>query len=307
MTQLAPLQPNHSDILAMIDLHPKLQPTTKNQYKKAISNYLATGHSLADAAALSVYAANLPKSSKSFLKAVVRLWGDDLAQRAKAGATPENIAAVQATVFRVEALNDAIQVPESKGTKAHTWLTQSEVKRLLDSANTRTIRGRRDKVVIGLLVGAGLRREELAGLTFADVFIQPIAGKFRTVLNVHGKGAKDRIVPINDRLAAMLDTWAGAVGATGPMARSISKGGAIGASLTGGAILQIVARAGAAIDKPDLAPHDLRRTYAQLGYEAGVKIVQISRLLGHSDVGTTQRYLNLDLDLQSTVSDFIPF
>lgn len=310
MTTLAPIQPNHSDtneVVAMIEANPKLQPTTKAQYKKAITHYLATGQSLVDAAALSAYAATLPKSSQSFLKAVVRLWGDDLALRAKAGATPENIAAVQATVFRVEALNNAIQIPESKGTKAHTWLTQSEVKRLLDSAHTRTIRGRRDKVVLGLLVGAGLRREELAGLTFADVVIQPIAGKFRTVLNVHGKGAKDRIVPINDRLAAMLDEWGASVGPIGPIARSVSKGGAIGASLTAGGIFQIVSQAGAAIGKPGLEPHDLRRSYAQLGFEAGCPITQISTLLGHSDVGTTQRYLNLDLDLQSTVSDFIPF
>jgi integrase len=68
-----------------------------------------------------------------------------------------------------------------------------------------------------------------------------------------------------------------------------------------------VSKAGAAIGKPDLAPHDLRRTYAQLGYEAGVPITQISKLLGHANVATTQRYLNLDLDLSTTVSDFIPF
>ena len=46
---------------------------------------------------------------------------------------------------------------------------------------------------------------------------------------------------------------------------------------------------------------------AQLGYEAGVPITQISKLLGHATVATTQRYLNLDLDLETTISDFIPF
>ena len=56
-----------------------------------------------------------------------------------------------------------------------------------------------------------------------------------------------------------------------------------------------------------LAPHDLRWTYAQLGYEGGVPDTQISRLLGHASVAVTQRYLNLDLDLKTTVSDFIPF
>ena len=54
-------------------------------------------------------------------------------------------------------------------------------------------------------------------------------------------------------------------------------------------------------------PHDLRRTYAQLGYQAGIPVTLISRLLGHAAIATTQRYLNLDLDLETTVSDVIPF
>lgn len=296
-----------ADILAMIDSNPKLQPTTKAQYKKAIGNALAAGVSLSDPASLGQYAAALPKSSRSFLKAAVRLWGDDLALQAKSGATPDNVSAVTATVYRLEALNEAIQVEATKGQKAHSWLSQSEVRRLMDSPNPATIAGKRDRVILGLLVGAGLRREELAGLMFEDIVLQPVGGKFRTVLNVRGKGAKDRVVPINDRLAAAIDTWGALVGNNGPIARSITKGGKVGAGLSAIGIFGIVAKAGAAIGKPELAPHDLRRTYAQLGYEAGIAITQISKLLGHASIATTQRYLNLDLDLAQTVSDFIPF
>ena len=256
---------------------------------------------------LSAFAADLPKSTRSFLKAAVKLWGDEIALRAKAGATPENIKAVQATVYRVEALNEAIQIEASKGQKAHTWLTQAEVKRLLDSCDTTTLLGQRDRLVLGLLVGAGLRREELTGLTFEGVVLQSVAGKFRTVLNVRGKGAKDRVIPINDKLAAALDSWGAFVGSRGFVARSITKGGEVNGRLSATSIFGIVRAAGAAIGMPDLAPHDLRRTFAQLGYEAGVPITQISKLLGHSSVTTTHRYLNLDLDLETTVSDFIPF
>jgi integrase/recombinase XerC len=306
MNALTTIQPPQADIIRLIESNPRLADSTKTQYKKAITNYLDTGSRLTDADALAHYAQGLNKSSRSFLKAAVRLWGDNVALKAKAGATPENIGAVQATVYRIEALNEAIQVEAGKGQKAHTWLTQSEVKELLDSCNPATIQGKRDKVVLGLLVGAGLRREELTGLTFDDALLQPIAGKFRAVLNVAGKGAKDRIVPINDKLAAALDEWRAIVG-SGHIARSITKGGAMGASLSAIGIFHIVRGAGAAIGKPGLAPHDLRRTYAQLGYEAGVPITQISRLLGHASVATTQRYLNLDLNLETTVSDFIPF
>lgn len=71
-------------------------------------------------------------------------------------------------------------------------------------------------------------------------------------------------------------------------------------------VFRIVRQHGALIGVPKLAAHDLRRTYASLGFEAGVPITQISRLLGHSSIETTQRYLNLDLDLEVTASDFVP-
>ena len=71
------------------------------------------------------------------------------------------------------------------------------------------------------------------------------------------------------------------------------------------AIFHLVRKYGAMIGMPELAPHDCRSTFAQLGY-AGVPITQITILLGHSDVKTTERYLNLALDLDTTVSDFVP-
>jgi integrase len=63
----------------------------------------------------------------------------------------------------------------------------------------------------------------------------------------------------------------------------------------------------AMIGKPELQPHDLRRTYAELGRRAGVSISQISKLLGHASIETTQDYLNIELDLETTISDFVPF
>ena len=67
-----------------------------------------------------------------------------------------------------------------------------------------------------------------------------------------------------------------------------------------------MSRYGALIGIDGLDPHDLRRTYAQIGYETGLPVTQISKLLGHASIATTQRYLNLDLDLETAASDFIP-
>ena len=92
--------------------------------------------------------------------------------------------ATQATIYRIEALNEAIRVEATKGNKAHTWLTQAEVKQLMDSCDASTLQGQRDKIVLGLLVGAGLRREELTNLTFDAALEQPVAGRSRRVLHV---------------------------------------------------------------------------------------------------------------------------
>lgn len=279
-----------------------LANTTKYQYRKAIKNAVAAGINLADPNELATYAQSLGKSSKSFLKAAIKLWSRGIELAAKGQATPDNVSAVLATTYRLEALNEAIKVEARTGTKAHLWLSQAEVKKLFATCDAQTTMGQRDRIVLGLVVGAGLRREELGRLTFDTIKAQ---GN-RIVIEVMGKGAKSRVVPISKNLAHAIDEWLAIVG-PGRIARSIRKGGKVGASLSVIGIFHIVTKAGQAIGKPELAPHDLRRTYAQIGYDAGVPITQISKLLGHSSVATTQKYLNLDLDLKTTISDFIPF
>lgn len=161
-------------------------------------------------------------------------------------------------------------------------------------------------IVLGLLLGAGLRRDELENLTFDALKQQPTkGGKMRDVLQVKGKGAKDRVIPIKKLLADRFREWKQITGG-GLVARSLGMKKELGESMSGVAIFQLVNRYGKAIGIPELAPHDLRRTYAQLGYEAGVPITQISTLLGHANVATTQKYLDLSLDLETSASDFIP-
>jgi len=305
MTTLATLPTtNQQHILTAIDAA-DLADGTKRHYKRVITEYAAAGHSLADAAALATYAAGLSNSGRAHLKAAVKLWTRGMINQVKGGVTPGDVATAQAAVMRFEALQEAIHVKAAAGQKAHTWLTLKQVKRLVD-ATPDTVAGKRDRLALSLLVGAGLRRDEAINLTFEQMKLQPVKGKLRTVLQIHGKGAKDRVVPVSDRLAALLDEWSAVCGGKGLVLRSVGRRGDVGESISDIALFKIVRRYGRAIDKPDLAPHDLRRTYAQIGYESGVPITQISKLLGHSNVATTQRYLNLDLDLETTISDFVP-
>ena len=229
----------------------------------------------------------------------------DYEQSIKAGATRPTCQRHRRQSCALEAMEDAVQVKQHKGTKAHTWLSPAQVKQVTLLCGD-DLEGRRDWIILGLLLGAGLRRDELAGLTFEALKQQPAKdGKIRDVLQVRGKGAKDRVIPISKLLAERLRSWQAETGG-GNVAHSLGRSKALGDSLSAVGIFQLVRRYGAMIGIDGLGPHDLRRTYAQIGYESGVPITQISKLLGHASVSTTQRYPNLDLDLETTASDFIP-
>lgn len=282
----------------------KLQPSTRAKYKKALRLYLETGATLTDSNALIAYAEKLPQSGRAFLKSAIRLLAGAMATQLKGSVTPETLIKTQAALMRLEAMTETIKVSQPKGEKLHNWLTPSEIKGLMDTCPSGVVWGRRDWVVLALMAGAGLRREEVAALTFDAVMTVTSKGKPRTVLQVKGKGAKDRAIPINETLAGRLAEWKIESGG-GNIARRLGRSQELGESLSTVGVFEVVRKHGEMIGKPDLAPHDLRRSWAQAGYEAGLPLTQISKLLGHADIRTTQRYLNLSIDLAKTISDFV--
>lgn len=291
--------------LSAIDRAANLQPSTKNKYRRELEAMFRAGIHPTNYTDLQRYADSLKSSRKQFLRSALRLMTMDFEQSMKAGATPQNLKQTQAALLRLEAMRGAVQVQQTKGRKAHTWLSQMQVKDITALCDN-TLEGKRDWIVLGLLLGAGLRREELATLTFDALKQQPTKrGGMRDVLQVTGKGAKSRVIPISAKLGDHLREWKEIAGG-GNIARSLGMKKELGESMSAVAIFHLVNKYGKRIGAPTLAPHDLRRTYAQLGYEAGVPLTQISTLLGHSSVSTTQRYLDLSIDLETTASDFIP-
>ncbi len=282
-----------------------LQPSTKAKYKKEIENLVLAGVDPQDYLALQEYADGLKSSRKSFLKSALRLMSQDFERAIKANATEGNIGKVQAGVYRLEAMREAVQVTKHKGEKAHVWLSPKQVTQITGLCGD-DLEGKRDWIVLSLPLGAGLRRNELSNLTFDALMQQPTKnGKMRDVLEVEGKGAKSRVIPIKPILAQRLREWKGIVG-NGMVVRSLGMNKELGESMSGVAIFNLVNKYGKLVGIDALAPHDLRRTYAQLAYDAGLPITQISKLLGHAKIDTTQKYLNTDLDLDVTASDFIP-
>lgn len=296
-------QPEGLDLTALDRAN--LQPSTRMKYRREIEAMYLAGVNPASHKALQAYADSLKSSRKQFLKSALRLMSLDFEKQIKANAAPSNIAQTQAALYRLEAMREAVQVEQPKGTKAHTWLSPAQVKQITSLCGE-DVEGKRDYIILGLLLGAGLRRDELANLTFDALKQQPTkSGKPRDVLEVIGKGNKSRVIPISEKLGAHLREWREIIGG-GNVARSLGMKKQLGEGMSAEAIFQLVNKYGARIGIPELAPHDLRRTYAQIGYESGVPITQISVLLGHANVATTQKYLDLSLDIESTASDFIP-
>lgn len=264
-----------------------LAATTRYRYRREIELAEAAGVNVLDADALADYAAGLPTSRKAFLKAAVGLIAGEMVQTAKTQATPGNVATMQAIVWRAEALKTAVTVTQKRGRRAHTWLNVAEVRALLALPPMNERGGLRDKVLLALLVGAGLRRAEAAGLQWSDI----VQLDQRQALNVLGKGGKVRTVPISAALAALLAEWGDVTGTEGHVLRSVDQVGRVGEKISGQTVLDVVCKWGEKLGRPKLRPHDLRRTYARIGYDAGVDIGQISKLLGHASIATTQRYL----------------
>ena len=191
----------------------------------------------------------------------------------------------------------------ARGVRAGNWLTRAQVQELLILPDLTTPRGRRDRAILAVLVGAGLRRSEVAGLTFEHV--QQREGRW-VLLDLVGKGGRVRTVPIPGWVHDSIDGWAKAAGvSSGRVFRPVRKGGELwGNGLTPQAVSDVV-KVYARRLAIDLAAHDLRRTFAKLAYKGGAGLDQIQLSLGHASIQTTQRYLGITQDLNKAPCDML--
>ena len=146
--------------------------------------------------------------------------------------------------------------------------------------------GPRDAAIIGLGVVAGLRRGEIAALTF-DAY----DGKAVTVRK--GKRNKRRTVPVATGLAAALTDWLGLRGShPGMLFNQVDKTGAIRwlSSISPAAIARIVDKRATEAGVAEFSPHDMRRTFAGDLLDAGADISTVQKLMGHADPRTTSSY-----------------
>ena len=197
-----------------------------------------------------------------------------------------------------------VRSAKTQGIRTGNWLSQRQAQALLSAPEITTLRGLRDRAILAVLLGCGLRRSEVAALTFAH--LQQRDGRW-CIVDLVGKHGRVRTAPMPTWVKVAIDAWTLAAGvADGRVFRSMNRADRItGEALGEKVVWQLVKPYAEAAGVPGIAPHDLRRTCAKLCRAGGGELEQIQLLLGHASVQTTERYLGTKQDLVHAPNDAI--
>jgi integrase/recombinase XerD len=172
-------------------------------------------------------------------------------------------------------------------------LTLEEVSKIMDLPDTSTPAGLRDRAILELLYGTGLRVSELVDLRIEQY------DESESLLRVFGKRSKTRIVPLpmetHDHLRKYLESGRlSFVTTRSPSAVFLNQRGL---QISRSGVFRLLRRyALAAGIKSDVSPHTLRHTYAVHLVQGGADLRSVQELLGHASVATTDVYTRLDIE-----------
>lgn len=171
-----------------------------------------------------------------------------------------------------------------------TSLSKQKSEELINAPDGRTTKGKRDRVLLALLVGCALRRREAVNLDVEDIQYE---GGRAVLIRVVGQRGRIRSIAIPDWIEEAIAPWLSAAQIkSGPLLRAVSRRGEIASSrLSPQTVFNIVKQYGKHIGVA-VCPHDLRRTCAKLCYPNDGDLDQIRVLLGHGSLATTERYLS---------------
>ncbi len=147
--------------------------------------------------------------------------------------------------------------------------------------------GPRDLAILAVLYIGGLRRSELVALDVTDYGADPPSLRVR-----HGKGDKERLVPLTGSAASALESWLRRRGERpGRLFLPVTQSGVVtGESISSIAVYNMLQKRAKQAGVAHLSPHDLRRTFVSDLLDAGVDLSAAQQLAGHASVVTTARY-----------------
>jgi len=288
------------DRLKSLVLDSVSSPITRRVYNMALNEFM-------------VWYQQAPRPG--FSKATVSAWRASLEAR-KLGSSSIIIRMSAIRKLAGEAVDNGLLAPDlaagiarvksvkSVGIRTGNWLSLLQAQALLTAPDATTLKGIRDRAIIAVLLGCGLRRSEVAALTFTH--IQQRDGRW-CIIDLRGKHGRIRTAPVPTWVKVSIDGWTTAAGvAGGRVFRPVNRADIMtGEHLGEKVVWQMLREYAAAIGAPGIAPHHLRRTCAKLCRAAGGDLEQIQLLLGHASVQTTERYLGTKQDLVHAPNDSI--
>ncbi|MHC1774226.1 MAG: site-specific tyrosine recombinase XerD [Lentimicrobium sp.] len=192
---------------------------------------------------------------------------------------------------------ELLEMPKT-GRKLPDVLTINEVESLLASIDLSKTNGERNKAIVELLYGCGLRVSELVNLRLSDLHFD------EGYIMVTGKGDKQRIVPVGSNAVRQIEQYVHFIRNTQKIVRgneNILFLNQRGSKLTRAMIFEIVKKftALAGITKT-VSPHTLRHSFATHLVENGADLRAVQEMLGHASITTTEIYTHLDREFLRT-------
>jgi site-specific recombinase XerD len=275
-------------------------PITKRVYNLGLDEFIA-------------WYGQEPRSG--FTKATVSAWRVALEARGL-GSVSINVRITAVRKLAVEAADNGLLAPElaagisrvkgakSKGLRVGNWLSLRQAQALLNAPDATTKKGLRDRAMLAVLLGCGLRRSEVAALTLKH--IQQRDNRW-CIVDLVGKHGRVRTAPMPNWVKVAIDAWTSpAAVESGQVFRPVNRAARVsGDVLSEKVVWQLIKPYADAVGVPGIAPHDLRRTCAKLCRAGGGELEQIQLLLGHASVQTTERYLGTRQDLVHAPNDSI--
>lgn len=277
-------------------------PQSKRAYQKALTDFLAW------------YQDAQPVSG--FSKATVQAYRQFLLE-AGLSASTINLRLTAIRKLAMEAgdnglMADAIargigHVPNVKqeGIRTGNWLTLQQAEKLLATPDPETLRGKRDRALLSVLIGCGLRRDEASNLKLEHIQLRDARW---VIVDLLGKGNRVRSVPMPSWCKAAIDDWSQAITAYigYRLFCPVDKGDHIaGRNMSPQSIFMIVKHRSEEAGLGSISPHDLRRTFAKLAHKGRAQLEQIQLSLGHASIQTTERYLGIQQDLTDAPCDHL--
>ena len=246
-----------------------------------------------------------PEEFRSVTRSHVLAWRADLEKQGLAGSTIRRKLAALSSLY--DYLCDANAVTHNpvrgvKRPKVESYegktpaLGDAQARQLLDAPPTDTLKGKRDRAILSVLLYHALRREELSTLRVKDI---KLMRRGVPHLCVHGKGGKLRYLPAHPDSLRLTDDYLREAGhakdLAGPLFRPVRnlRAGPTATALTpGGVYSEVVVRymRQVGISGDNMGPHALRATAATNALENHADIVKVQEWLGHASISTTRAY-----------------